>query len=311
MDLDFSSLENLRRNHPAWRLLNADYAPLVMAFFDKVFVKPNVRGIEQAQLASLLEDELYELRQSRGAETFPKTAADYLDDWTQDARGWLRKYYPEGSDEAHFDLTPAAEKAIAWVESLTARTFVGSESRLRTVFELLRQLVEGSGLDPAAKIRDLKRQKKEIDRQIARIQDGELDLLDETALRERFQHMAATAREILDGLPRSGTEFPRPRPRHAREDRLRGGWQGRAVAGYPGAARCHRRFGPGTQLQVVLGLPHVPGEAGVPERDAGRGLRPARRARSGARREAQARPLRLDGSGRAHPAHRRPALFAN
>ncbi len=43
-----------------------------MAFFDKVFVKPNVRGIEQAQLASLLEDELYELRQSRGAETFRK-----------------------------------------------------------------------------------------------------------------------------------------------------------------------------------------------------------------------------------------------
>jgi hypothetical protein len=197
MDLDFSSLESLRRNHPAWRLLTADYAPLVISFFNRVFVKPNVRGIEQAQLVSFLEDELFNLRQARGPEAFPRAAQDYLDDWTQDDRGWLRKYYPQGSDEAHFDLTPAAEKSIAWVESLTSRSFVGTESRLRTVFELLRQLVEGSGADPAERIRELKRQKKEIDRHIARLQEGELDILDETATRERFLHMAATAREIL------------------------------------------------------------------------------------------------------------------
>jgi hypothetical protein len=197
MDLDFSALENLRRNHPAWRLLTADYAPLVIGFFNRVFVQPNVRGIEQSQLVSLLEDELFNLRQLRGEEAFPRGAAYYLDDWTQDARGWLRKYYPQGSDEAHFDLTPAAEKAISWVKSLTARSFVGTESRLRSVFDLLRQLVDGSGQDPVSRIRELKRQKKEIDRQILRIQDGELDILDETATRERFQHMAATAREIL------------------------------------------------------------------------------------------------------------------
>jgi flagellar motility protein MotE (MotC chaperone) len=94
-------------------------------------------------------------------------------------------------------LSPAAEKAIAWVEGLTARSFVGTESRLRTVFELLRQIVDGSSSDPAARIRELKRQRKELDRQIARVQEGELDLLGETAARERFQHMASTAREIL------------------------------------------------------------------------------------------------------------------
>ena len=197
MDLDFSALENLRRNHPAWRLLTADHAPLVIAFFNRVFVKPNVRGIEQSQLESLLEDELFALRQARGADAFPRGAQDYLDDWTESDRGWLRKYYPQGSDEAHFDLTPAAEKAIAWVESLTARSFVGTESRLRTVFDLLRQLVEGSGEDPALRIAELKRQRKELDLRIERIKGGELDVLDETASRERFLHMASTAREIL------------------------------------------------------------------------------------------------------------------
>lgn len=31
--MDYATLETLRRRHPAWRLLAADYAPLVRASF--------------------------------------------------------------------------------------------------------------------------------------------------------------------------------------------------------------------------------------------------------------------------------------
>jgi hypothetical protein len=57
-------------------------------------------------------------------------------------KGWLRKFYPPGSDDAHFDLTPAVRESpgLAW-RALTQRAFVGTESRLLTVFELLRQMV--------------------------------------------------------------------------------------------------------------------------------------------------------------------------
>lgn len=197
MELDFATVDSLRRNHPAWRLLTAEYAPLLVSFLDRVFVKPNVRGIEQGRLVSLLEDELFRLRETRGAEAFPRDASFYLDDWTQEGKGWLRKYYPVGSDEAHYDLTSGAEKAIAWVDSLGARAFVGSESRLRLVFDLLREIVEGSGADPEGTLKDLRRQKAELERRIARIKAGESEKLDGTRMRERFQHMAATAREIL------------------------------------------------------------------------------------------------------------------
>ncbi len=121
MSLDYATLDTLRRSHPAWRLLLADHAPLVASFLQRVFVLPNVRGMAQAELVSKLEDELFHLRQSQGGAAFPKPAAAYLEDWTQDTRGWLRKYYPPGSDEAHFDLTPATEKAIAWLESCCRR----------------------------------------------------------------------------------------------------------------------------------------------------------------------------------------------
>jgi flagellar motility protein MotE (MotC chaperone) len=197
VSLDYATLDTLRRSHPAWRLLLADHAPLVASFLQRVFVLPNVRGMAQAELVSKLEDELFHLRQSQGDTAFPKPAATYLEDWTQETRGWLRKYYPPGSDEAHFDLTPATEKAIAWLENLTQRAFVGTESRLMTVFELLRQMVEGSDANPEARIRELEKRKAEIDAEIARIHDGELALLDETALKDRFQQVSATARELL------------------------------------------------------------------------------------------------------------------
>ena len=127
---DFATLENLCKKHPAWRLLCAQYAPLIISFLHRVFVAPNRRTIAQANLVETLEDELFVLREEYGASAFPETAISYLNSWAENDRGWLRKFYPHGTDEPHFDLTPATEKAITWVSSLTERSFVGTESRL-------------------------------------------------------------------------------------------------------------------------------------------------------------------------------------
>lgn len=197
MSLDYTTLDALRRNHPAWRLLTADSAPVVASFLHRTFVSPNVRVMAQADLVEKLEDVLFSLRQSLGEKAFPRTAAQYLDEWAANDKGWLRKFYPPGSDDAHFDLTPATEKALVWLESLTQRAFVGTESRLMTIFELLRQMVEGSEADPEARIRELEKRRAEIDAEIARVREGNIALLDETALKDRFQQIAATARELL------------------------------------------------------------------------------------------------------------------
>ncbi|MGQ0592801.1 MAG: DUF3375 domain-containing protein [Gammaproteobacteria bacterium] len=197
MILDYVGLDALRRNHPAWRLLLADSVPLVASFLHRVFVVPNVRVIARVDLVEKLEDELFAVRQALGPEAFPRAAAHYLDDWAGDDKGWLRKFYPPGSDDPHFDLTPATEKALTWLASLTQRTFVGTESRLMTVFELLRQMVEGSETDPETRIRELEKRRAEIDREIGRIRAGDLPLLDDTGLKDRFQQLATTARELL------------------------------------------------------------------------------------------------------------------
>jgi len=77
----------MRRDHPAWRLLCAEHAPLIASFLYRVFVEPNVRVIPEADLAERLEDELFALRQYLGPDEFPKTGMNYLNDWASPNRG--------------------------------------------------------------------------------------------------------------------------------------------------------------------------------------------------------------------------------
>ena len=197
MSLDYSTLELLRQNHPAWRLLRSDHASLIASFLYRVFILPNVRVTGQADLAEALEDELFALREQLGEQTFPKPALEYLNDWAAPEKAWLRKFYAQGSDEPHFDLTPATEKAIAWLGTLSERSFVGTESRLLTLFELLKQMSEGSESDPQLRVAELHKRRDEIDAEIARVIAGDMPMLDDTALKDRFQQFMQLARELL------------------------------------------------------------------------------------------------------------------
>ncbi len=216
MPLDYATVEALQDNHPAWRLLRAEQAPLIISFFHKVFITPNVRVMAQSDLAEALEDELFAVRERLGAGAFPKNALNYLNDWSANEKGWLRKFYPSGADEPHFDLTPSTEKAITWLASLIERTFVGTESRLLTLFELLRQISQGSEIDPQVRIAELKQRREKLEAEMKRLADGEVVLLDDTAVKDRFQQFVGMARELLSDFREVEHNF-RALDRHARE----------------------------------------------------------------------------------------------
>lgn len=197
MSLDHAKLEQLLQNHPAWRLLRSDHVALVASFLHRAFIAPNVRTIAQADLCEALEDELYLLREQLGEQAFPRPAMEYLNDWAGMDKGWLRKFYRPGSDSPVFDMTPASEKAIAWLGTLTERSFVGTESRLLTLFELLRQISTGTQTDVNVRLQDLQRQRDEIDAEIARVLSGNLPVLGDTAVKERFAQFTQLSRELL------------------------------------------------------------------------------------------------------------------
>lgn len=151
----------------------------------------------QADLVEALNDTLYGLRERLGDKAFPKPALEYVNDWAANDKGWLRKFYPPGSDEPHFDLTPATERALAWLVSLSDRAFVGTESRLLTLFDLLKQMSEGSDTNPETRVAELHKRRDEIDAEIARVVSGNMPLLDDTALKDRFQQFTGLARDLL------------------------------------------------------------------------------------------------------------------
>ena len=126
----------------------------MLSFFNRAFIEANFKVIPEPELTEKLEDELCFLRETNGENLFPRSAADYLREWSEPEKGWLRRFYAPNSDEPFFDLTPSAEKAVAWAASLNRNTFVGTESRLMIIFDLLRQIVESVERDPEVRRAD-------------------------------------------------------------------------------------------------------------------------------------------------------------
>ena len=216
-------LEATLRASAAWRLLRTDHAPLILGFLGQVFVEENVRTIAGSDLTSRLDDLLYVLNEGQTPPRYPRPPAGYLDEWAMPEKGWLRKYYPQGSDEPHFDATPALEKAFGFVRSLRSRAFIGTQSRLNTIVELLRQMAFGAEEDPEVRLAELHRRRDLIDREIAEVKRGNVAMLDDAAQRDRYQQLSAMASELLSDFREVEANF-RALDRQLREQIA--GWEG-------------------------------------------------------------------------------------
>lgn len=195
MSMTYAQLVQLKQEHGAWRLLGADHAPLILYFLDRAFIRPNVRALSQSRLVELLEEDLGVLRQQH--DRFPLSAQHYLDQWANGNSAFLRKYYPPQSDEPEFEPLPAAEKAVEFVRGLEQTPFVGTESRLLTVVQLLRDVVQATETDPTARLAELQRRRDAIDREIARVEQGDFESASPTQVRERYLQAEETARRLL------------------------------------------------------------------------------------------------------------------
>jgi hypothetical protein len=197
--LRHDELAAARRTHPAWRLLAADNAPLVLGFTSQVFLEPNVRSLPGPDVVEALDDYLAALRVV-DSDAYPKLAEAYLADWSRPEIGWLRRHYPPGADAPHYEPTPAIEIAAAFCRDLGPREFVGTASRLLTIRNLLRDLTAGAAADPTERLAALARQRDEVDDAIRAVTEGRETSLDDTAVREIYAQVVTTARELLADL---------------------------------------------------------------------------------------------------------------
>ncbi len=197
-DLSYEHVSHLKKFHVAWRLLSSDLAPFVTSFLYKVFLQANRRSISITDLTDELEHFLYILKQKYPQEAPTRSAKEYIESWSAPDTAWLSQRYTGRNDTPEVDLTPDAEKALRWLENLQPRTFVGTESRLLTIFQLLKELNQKIETDPAQLLADLYQKKAEIEEQISLLKEGKAATrLDSTQIKERYFQLDDTANALL------------------------------------------------------------------------------------------------------------------
>lgn len=216
--MDYDYIKYIKDHNAALKLLRLEHSPLIISFLFTEYKKNNQTSISNAELSRNLTDYIYSLRQKFADDSlFPDTAEHYLDRWANE--GFLRKYYTSFSDVPYFDLTPDTEKALEWVSDLTKKEFVGTESRLLKIFEMLKELVYKNSTDPVKRLKELKRQKQDIEEEIKKINSGHIEQYDSTQIKERYYDLEDTARKLLSDFKQVEYNF-RELDREARENQI-------------------------------------------------------------------------------------------
>jgi hypothetical protein len=187
-DVDFVLSQN-----KAVRLLRKEHAPLIIAFLWGSFKEQHRQTYPASELIARLSDLLFIVNDPEPQ--YPRPARYYLENWTQE--GFLRQYYEEMADEATFELTPAAERALLWITELDQSSFVGAESRLLQVFQLLRDLALGTTQDKSLRLAQLHEEKARLEREIEALENDELRRLDSTRVREQYFLIEEAAAKLL------------------------------------------------------------------------------------------------------------------
>lgn len=202
--MEYEYIKNLKESSPALRLLKVDNSPLIVSFLFNSFKRDNKTTLKESELENSLSDYLYNLNrdQEQQYNAEPKT---YLRKWADE--GFLRAWYEGDTDEATYELTPATEMAFEWITDLNKKEFIGTESRLLNIYAILREITVKSTPDPHKRIKELEKQKKKIDAEIHLIKIGNLEVLDETKVKERFFEVEDIARNLLSDFKQIEQNF--------------------------------------------------------------------------------------------------------
>ncbi|OHD38049.1 MAG: hypothetical protein A2015_02140 [Spirochaetes bacterium GWF1_31_7] len=167
----------------------------ITGFFIREFREPGVLAVDALTLTANLTDYIYYINEHFPDDNYSLNAASYLNQWADD--GFLRKYYTAESDIPLFELTPAAIKALEWIAELEVKEFIGTESRLLKIFELLKDLVYKSSKDPEIRLKELHNEREKIDIEIKKIESGFIETLDPTQIKERYFELLDTSSRLL------------------------------------------------------------------------------------------------------------------
>ena len=193
--MSYYNLSALRQNNVSWRLLTANNAPFVISFLYREFMEEYKREIPEDELISHLESYMESLEEFDDTK---KTPYDYITSWSSEEYGYIRRFRPvdKKDDTVYTDLTLKAQKAIEYILGLKAETFIGAESKLMIVFNILEEIKRQSEADPDERLKDLLKRKADIENEINKVKSGEISVWEDGKIKENFLQTLKIAGEI-------------------------------------------------------------------------------------------------------------------
>lgn len=190
------------RDKPLWSLLAARNAPIILALLQAHLLETD-RRVPQSILHERIERDLEELR-GAGVDV-PQRAQSYVADWL--SAGYLERYFPAGAVEEEYEISAAAAQAIRFVDSNIDRRATATESRLSAVIQQLARLIEETDKNKSTRISSLLHERERIDNEIARVESGDIRVLDELQAIERVREVITLTQELVADFRRVRDDF--------------------------------------------------------------------------------------------------------
>ena len=203
---DTLAYQELQRSSVAWRLLRAQNAPFIVAILDAHFGE-GASKLTVPELVEAVDTDLEELRERLVDFDMERSAKEYCEQWRHD--GYLvRRPASEGRIET-YELSSGALAAIDLIKSLARPHRTVTQSRLSTIIDRIGSLSLATDTNRVRRRAALLHERECIDEQIARLDAGEVDVLDEQLALEQARDIVSLAREIPRDFVSVSDEFER------------------------------------------------------------------------------------------------------
>ena len=210
--MDKIQLLKTLQESPSIKLLRSRKVEFIISFITDVFENSTFVSSERIHLllenrldeSELVVEEEEDERPGR-IETNEDKAKRWIQEWTN--KGFLTNYQNENGD-VMYEMSAYSSKVLDWVENLKKEDYIGTESKFKSLFYQLKELVEFTNEDREKRLEMLKEKKMEIEHQIQQLEMGEhVKVFEEYEIVPRYHNLNRLAKELLSDFKEVDNNF--------------------------------------------------------------------------------------------------------